>query len=131
MRWTAAATLRHCFRGTGDAVFLEQHHVYRAAGPLSGALSLCGSDGPSGPDCQRHHQGAGKCPDLFDDTPTISTGLVREFHTPPLTPGTRYGYNIRASWTENGRELVHTQQIPVVAGQRAEVDFQAAPKTTE
>ena len=46
----------------------------------------------------------------FNGTPTTSTGPARQFASPPLTPGTRYSYDIRATWNENGREVTQTQQ---------------------
>lgn len=66
----------------------------------------------------------------IDNTPTTSTGPVRKFDSPPLTPGTRYNYEIRAQWTENGRAVTQTQQVPVHAGSHAEVDFLAAKNPT-
>jgi uncharacterized protein (TIGR03000 family) len=67
----------------------------------------------------------------FDGTPTTSTGPVRQFDSPPLTPGSRYGYEVRARWTENGHEVTQTQQVAVTAGAHVQVDFPVAPKTAE
>jgi uncharacterized protein (TIGR03000 family) len=67
----------------------------------------------------------------FDDTPTTSTGATRQFDSPPLTPGGRYSYEIRASWKENGREVTRTQRVEVTAGAHASVSFLALPKTAE
>jgi uncharacterized protein (TIGR03000 family) len=66
----------------------------------------------------------------FDDTPTTSTGSLREFVSPPLTPGGRYTYDIKASWKENGREVTQTQKVDVTAGARVNVNFPAPPKAT-
>jgi uncharacterized protein (TIGR03000 family) len=41
----------------------------------------------------------------FDDVTTLSKGAVRQYDSPPLTPGTRYVYDLKASWNENGREV--------------------------
>src|SRR5262249_31075720 len=38
----------------------------------------------------------------FDGAATTSTGPVRQFPSPPLTPGKRYSYEVRASWKEGG-----------------------------
>jgi uncharacterized protein (TIGR03000 family) len=51
----------------------------------------------------------------FDGAQTTSTGPVREFQTPPLTPG-QYTYEIRVRWTENGHEVTRTHKIAVSPG---------------
>jgi uncharacterized protein (TIGR03000 family) len=66
----------------------------------------------------------------FQDTPTANTGPVREFNSPPLTPGGRYTYDVRATWTENGREVTQTQRIGVTAGAYVDVDFPVQPGAT-
>jgi uncharacterized protein (TIGR03000 family) len=58
-----------------------------------------------------------------EDAKTKQTGPVREFQSPPLTPGTRYTYELRARWTENGREVTQTQEIPITAGAHVNVTF--------
>jgi uncharacterized protein (TIGR03000 family) len=63
----------------------------------------------------------------FNDTKTTSTGSVRAFHSPPLTPGDRYTYDIRARWNENGHELTQTQQVKVTAGAKVNVQFLVQP----
>ena len=59
----------------------------------------------------------------FDDTATKQTGTLREFESPPLTPGKTYTYDIRAQWRENGREVTQSRHIGVQAGGRVTVDF--------
>jgi uncharacterized protein (TIGR03000 family) len=59
----------------------------------------------------------------FDGTKTTSTGSVREYESPPLTPGGRYTYDVRVRWTENGHEVTQTQQVEVTAGTRVDVHF--------
>ena len=66
----------------------------------------------------------------FEDTQTTTTGAVREFASPPLTPGTQYTYTVRATWTENGRDVTQTQQVGVTAGARVAVDFPVKPEST-
>jgi len=61
-------------------------------------------------------------------------GLVRSFISPPLEAGARYTYTIKAQWTENGKPMEATRQVPVRPGQRVMVDFTApergpAPRT--
>src|SRR5262245_22685119 len=55
-------------------------------------------------------------------------GLVRNFISPPLEPGARYTYTIRAQWTENGKQREATREVPVRPGQRVTVDFAAPEK---
>jgi uncharacterized protein (TIGR03000 family) len=62
----------------------------------------------------------------FDDAKTTQTGTVREFVSPPLTPGHDYTYDIRARWTEEGRHVSHTRRVAVHAGERVSVTFPAA-----
>jgi uncharacterized protein (TIGR03000 family) len=59
----------------------------------------------------------------FDDTAMTTKGPMRQFDSPPLVPGSRYSYNVRAEWQENGHEVTQTQQVAVAAGQHVEVDF--------
>ena len=69
--------------------------------------------------------------DGTETTRTTLTGAVREFHTPPLTPGTQYTYDVRARWHENGREVTQTQKVLVSAGAHVRVDFPVPTATTE
>jgi uncharacterized protein (TIGR03000 family) len=59
----------------------------------------------------------------FDGVKTRSTGLVRKFQSPALTPGTRYAYTIRARWKENGRTVTQTRRLTVEAGENIAVRF--------
>jgi uncharacterized protein (TIGR03000 family) len=65
----------------------------------------------------------------FDDTATTSMGATRQFTSPPLTPGQRYSYEIRARWNENGKEVTQTQKVEVTAGAQVQVAFPTSPKT--
>jgi len=65
----------------------------------------------------------------IEGTPTTSTGPVREFNSPPLTPGNRYTYDIKASWQENGKEVTQAQQVRVTAGTHVNVNFPVPPRT--
>jgi uncharacterized protein (TIGR03000 family) len=51
----------------------------------------------------------------FDGSPTTLTGPIREFQSPPLTPG-QYTYEIRARWTENGHDVTQAQKVTVSPG---------------
>jgi uncharacterized protein (TIGR03000 family) len=66
----------------------------------------------------------------FDDVTTLSKGAIRQYDSPPLTPGTRYTYDIEARWNENGREVTQTQRVEVTAGANVTVRFPAPPKAT-
>ena len=59
-----------------------------------------------------------------DGTPTTSTGPIRRFHSPPLTPGQHYTYNVEARWNENGHEVTQSQKVDVTAGAHPNVAFQ-------
>ncbi|HMF12793.1 MAG TPA: TIGR03000 domain-containing protein [Gemmataceae bacterium] len=52
-------------------------------------------------------------------------GLVRLFISPPLDPGNKYSYTLRAQWTENGKNVDQTRQANVSPGERITVDFTA------
>ena len=66
----------------------------------------------------------------FDDATTLSKGAIRQYDSPPLEPGTRYTYDITASWDENGREVTQTQRVEVTAGANVTVRFPAPPGAT-
>lgn len=62
----------------------------------------------------------------FDDTPTNTSGNVRQFDTPPLEPGSEYRYDVRARWKESGREVTQTQRIRFTPGAQVNVQFPLA-----
>jgi uncharacterized protein (TIGR03000 family) len=67
----------------------------------------------------------------FDGTATTSTGTVRQFTSPPLTPGNRHSYEVRARWNENGHEVSQSRQVEVAAGSDVSLSFySASPKTS-
>jgi uncharacterized protein (TIGR03000 family) len=51
-----------------------------------------------------------------EGTRTRSTGRTRYFQSPPLSPGRKYTYRVRAAWMENGRIVSQTRTVPVQAG---------------
>ena len=59
----------------------------------------------------------------FNGEKTTQEGVFREFQTPPLKSGRDFGYDIRARWTENGREMDQTRHLTVRAGDRVMVNF--------
>jgi uncharacterized protein (TIGR03000 family) len=65
----------------------------------------------------------------FDGSETTSRGPVREYQSPPLTPGSRYVYEIRARWNDNGQETTQTQKVEVSPDGHVSVNFPLPPKT--
>jgi uncharacterized protein (TIGR03000 family) len=62
-----------------------------------------------------------------DGAKTTSTGEGRLFVSPPLDPGVRHTYEIRARWTgSDGQPVDQTQIVGVFAGDRAVVRFPVA-----
>lgn len=59
----------------------------------------------------------------FSGEKTNSTGTVRDFQSPPLTPGSRYAYDIRARWQQDGQEVTQEQTVTVWAGANVTVTF--------
>jgi uncharacterized protein (TIGR03000 family) len=54
---------------------------------------------------------------------TKQTGDTREFTSPELTLGRTFVYEMKARWTEDGKEVVKTKRIPVQAGAWIGIDF--------
>jgi uncharacterized protein (TIGR03000 family) len=50
-------------------------------------------------------------------------GRIRLYVSPPLTPGARYAYEVRARWTDGGREVEQVREVVVHAGDRVVVAF--------
>jgi uncharacterized protein (TIGR03000 family) len=59
----------------------------------------------------------------FEGSKTGQTGTTRTFVSPPLEPGRGFTYDVRARWTENGKEVDQTRQVHVRAGEKVDVDF--------
>jgi uncharacterized protein (TIGR03000 family) len=60
----------------------------------------------------------------FGDQGTKQTGSVRYFESPPLTPGRKYYYDVKARWRDaNGKEVTRTRQVAVRANAVVTVDF--------
>jgi uncharacterized protein (TIGR03000 family) len=59
----------------------------------------------------------------FGSSATEQGGTVRDFQSPPLTPGKDYGYDVKAQWTENGKEVTRTRHVDVRANSATSVDF--------
>jgi uncharacterized protein (TIGR03000 family) len=61
----------------------------------------------------------------FEGSKTGQSGTTRTFVSPPLEPGRGFTYEVRARWTEGGKEVERTRQLHVHAGENVQVDFGA------
>jgi uncharacterized protein (TIGR03000 family) len=59
----------------------------------------------------------------IDGTPTRSPGDTRRFLSPPLEPGRRYVYVLRAEAVRDGKKVAETREVPVRAGEESEVSL--------
>lgn len=59
----------------------------------------------------------------FDGNPTQQTGTERWFYTPTLQANANNSYRVRASWMQNGREVVQERVVNVNPGQSVTVEF--------
>jgi uncharacterized protein (TIGR03000 family) len=59
----------------------------------------------------------------FEGKKTATTGSVRQFLSPPLTPGHEYVYEVWARWQEKGREVEQARIVRVHAGDQVNVSF--------
>jgi uncharacterized protein (TIGR03000 family) len=51
-----------------------------------------------------------------EDSPTTQKGTVRQFVSPPLTPGKEYKYTVRVAWEEEGGKVSQVHTFPIRAG---------------
>jgi uncharacterized protein (TIGR03000 family) len=68
---------------------------------------------------------------IVETEKTTQTGPRRSFISPPITTGRNYMYEIKATWLENGQNVVRTRKVDVRAGEQVMVDFTAAPASPE
>src|SRR5262249_9914799 len=59
----------------------------------------------------------------FGNSATTQTGRVRLFDSPPLTPGKDYTYDVKATWSEDGKEVTRTRRVDVRANASTTVDL--------
>jgi uncharacterized protein (TIGR03000 family) len=64
----------------------------------------------------------------LDGVKTNQTGPARRFESPALQPGGVYTYEVKACWTEQGRNVEQSQIILVHAGDEVRVNFPAVPE---
>jgi uncharacterized protein (TIGR03000 family) len=60
---------------------------------------------------------------LFDGEPTQQRGTDRLFTSPPLEPGKRYHYDVKARWRDGDRTVEKTRTVHVEAGRHVTEDF--------
>jgi uncharacterized protein (TIGR03000 family) len=58
-----------------------------------------------------------------DGANTRQTGPARRFETPPLPSGQRFIYTLKATWTEQGKDLVCEKEVRIEAGKETKVDL--------
>lgn len=63
-----------------------------------------------------------------EGTRTRLTGRTRYFQSPPLKPGHKYHYEVRAVWIEDGHWVSQTQSVPVEAGRIEAIYLQHRPR---
>jgi uncharacterized protein (TIGR03000 family) len=59
----------------------------------------------------------------FNGAKIQQTGQQRDFLTPELTPGKSYTYEVRAKWTQNGKQYDQTRSVTVRAGEQIGLNF--------
>ncbi len=62
----------------------------------------------------------------IDGFQTKAKGGVRLFESPPLVAGKKYVYAVKATWTQDGKDVVREQAVTVEAGKTSEVDLRQA-----
>jgi uncharacterized protein (TIGR03000 family) len=62
----------------------------------------------------------------FDGDATQQRGADRLFSSPPLEPGKRYHYDVKARWHEGDRTVEKTRTVHVEAGKHVTVEFGGA-----
>jgi uncharacterized protein (TIGR03000 family) len=60
-----------------------------------------------------------------DGALTQATGEIRNFVSPPLQPGRKFVYTLRATWKEGGKEIQRERTVRVEADKETVVDFRA------
>jgi uncharacterized protein (TIGR03000 family) len=60
---------------------------------------------------------------IIEGAKTTQTGSRRLFVSPPIKSGQNYTYDLKAKWTENGKEMNRSRKVPVRAGETKVVDL--------
>jgi uncharacterized protein (TIGR03000 family) len=64
----------------------------------------------------------------FDGARTAQKGTRRHFVSPPLTPGRKYAYEVKARWREGGQTVTRSRRATFGAGEEITVTFGPALK---
>jgi uncharacterized protein (TIGR03000 family) len=64
----------------------------------------------------------------IDGAPTTQTGTLRQFVSPPLSPGRRYSYEVKARWQEGGQTVTRSRRATFGAGDEITLTFGPALK---
>jgi uncharacterized protein (TIGR03000 family) len=59
----------------------------------------------------------------FDNERMAQTGPERVYVTPPLPKNSRYSYDMKARWTEEGSRVDRSQRVSFMPGDRVRVEF--------
>jgi uncharacterized protein (TIGR03000 family) len=59
----------------------------------------------------------------IDGEKTSSVGQVRRYVSPPLVVGKGYTYTVKATWKDNGKDVIREREARVRAGQETVLDF--------
>jgi uncharacterized protein (TIGR03000 family) len=54
---------------------------------------------------------------------STQTGASREFASPPLAPGKKFSYQVKAVWRKDGKEIVRLEKAIVRTGETTQVDL--------
>src|SRR5262245_30525860 len=66
-----------------------------------------------------------------DGVVTRSTGNPRQFVSPPLATGKRYYYELKATFTQDGKDVTREKTVTVEPGKETEVDLREEPKKAD
>src|SRR5262249_38547275 len=59
----------------------------------------------------------------FDGAATSSTGVNRRYQTPTLAAGSKFQYQVKATWMKDGKEISQERVVYVTRGETTVVDF--------
>jgi uncharacterized protein (TIGR03000 family) len=59
----------------------------------------------------------------IDGVKSNQSGTMRAFVTPELQAGKQYAYELRATWSDQGRQVTETRRVSFRAGDKVDVDF--------
>jgi uncharacterized protein (TIGR03000 family) len=66
----------------------------------------------------------------IDGIRTKQKGRVRTFESPPLATGKKYSYTLKATWVEDGKQVVREENVTVEAGRESVLELGPKPAVT-